>query len=215
VAVVEPPIEQGMVRVERARRTGKTPLTPQEAVEFARRGVAELRLEEQSRYSLLSRDDVVPMEPMLVREEPPPAPAKGRAMESWARSEIRRGRARNVPAYYIVPFGFEREFGQGGSRLARVCVLVNAFTGRVEEVTAFGTPVRYLTAEEAFDVVASALHAERRELDDAEVTLMFQPSDISHIRAYPFWRIATRRRTFYVDQLGKLYGKLLLSVPGD
>jgi hypothetical protein len=65
------------------------------------------------------------------------------------------------------------------------------------------------------DVVASALQTEGRELKDADVTLMFQPSDISHIRAYPFWRVTTSRRTFYVDQLGMLYGKLLASVPGD
>ena len=64
-------------------------------------------------------------------------------------------------------------------------------------------------------MVASALQTKRRELKDADATLMFQPSDISHIRAYPFWRVTTSKRTFYVDQLGTLYGKLLVSVPGD
>ena len=43
---------------------------------------------------------------------------------------------------------------------------------------------------------------------------MFQPSDIGHIRAYPFWRVKIGRRTVYVDQLGTLYGKLLPSIPG-
>jgi hypothetical protein len=44
---------------------------------------------------------------------------------------------------------------------------------------------------------------------------MFAPGDISHIRAYPFWEVRVGRRTLYVDQLGKLYGKFLPSIPGD
>ena len=44
---------------------------------------------------------------------------------------------------------------------------------------------------------------------------MFQPSDITHVRTYPFWKITVGKRVMYVDQLGKLYGKLLESIPGD
>ena len=213
VAAVEPPIEQGTVRVEPVGRTGRNLLTPEQATESARRAVAEMRLGERSQYGLLTRDDVVSFEPMLVREEIPYSPRE--PLDSGARGEIPRSRKRNVPYYYIVPFGLEREFGERGARLARISVLVNAYSGQLEEVTAFGQPVRYLLANEALDVVASALQTERRELRDVDVTLMFQSSDISHIRAYPFWRIVIGRRTLYVDQLGTLYGKLLLSIPGD
>jgi hypothetical protein len=197
VAVVEPPVQEGRVRVRRVTRTGRKLLSSARAVEQAKRWISELNLAEQSEYSILARRDVGAMEPLLVRDEPA------------------RSRAQNVPHYYIVPFGFKKELDDRHSRLARVSVLVNAYTGNLEEVTAFGSPVRYLSEEEALDVVASAFHMERRHLEDPQTTLMFQPSDIGHIRAYPFWRVKLGRRTVYVDQLGTLYGKLLPSVPGD
>ena len=109
------------------------------------------KLAEQSEYSLLARRDVDALDPLLVRDEPVGS------------------RARNVPHYYIVPFGFKKEFGDRGTRLARVSVLVNAYTGNLEEVTAFGNPVRYLSEEEALDVVASAFQMERRQLQDPQM----------------------------------------------
>jgi hypothetical protein len=197
VAVVEPPIEAGRARVRRVTRTGKKLLSRAQAVRHARRWIAERNLGEQSEYSLLAREDVDALDPLLVRDEPA------------------RGRARSIPHYYIVPFGFKKELSDRGSGLARVSVLVNAYTGNLEEVTAFGNPIRYLSEEEALDVVASAFQTDRRQLRNPETTLMFQPSDITHIRAYPFWRVKIGRRTVYVDQLGTLYGKLLPSIPGD
>jgi hypothetical protein len=197
VAVVEPPIQRGNVQVESVSRTGRRLLSPDQAVGFARRWIDERRLAEQSRYSLLSRPDVSPSEPLLVREE-----GRGRQVK-------------NVPHYYIVPFGFDSEFGERGSRMVRVCVLVNAYSGNLEEITAFGQPVRYLPREEALEVVASAVHMRQEQLQDAQVTLLFQPGDITHIRSFPFWSVRVGERTVYVDQLGKLYGKLLPSIPGD
>ena len=197
VAVIEPPIEKGKVRVKRVKRTGTKLLSPSQAIEAARKWITEMKLGEQSRYSLLSRRDVQPLEPMVVQDQPP------------------RSRARNVPHYYIVPFGFKGEVHERGTGLARVCVLVNAYTGAFEEVTAFGSPIRYLPREDALGVVAAALHTSPEQLRDAETTLMFQPSDITHVRTYPFWRVRVGRRTVYVDQLGQLYGKLLPSIPGD
>jgi hypothetical protein len=197
VAVVEPPIQKGSVRVKQVKRTGVKLLSGEAAVEHARRWIDELRLVEQSKYRLLAHKDVVNLEPIMVREE-----TAGK-------------RARNAPHYYIVPFGFRGELSERGSRLARVCVLVNAYTGQLEEVTAFGRPVRYLPREEALNVVAAALQTEGERLGNAEAALMFQPGDITHIRAFPFWRVTVNKRNFYVDQLGKLYGKLLPSIPGD
>jgi len=197
VAVIEPPIRKGKVRVKLVTRTGRRLLPANQAVAHAKRWIAELKLGRQSKYSLLAHQDAGHMEPMIVREELP------------------KSRAKSVPHYYIVPFGFRKEVGERGTRLARVCVLVNAFTGQLEEVTAFGEPVRFLRKEEALDVVASALQIGRRQLRGAEAILMFQPSDITHVRTFPFWRVRVGKRTVYVDQLGKLYGKLLPSIPGD
>ena len=45
--------------------------------------------------------------------------------------------------------------------------------------------------------------------------LMFRPSDITHVRTWPFWQVKTADLTLYVDQLGQLYGKILPSIPGD
>ena len=197
VAVVEPPIMKGQVRVEEVSRTGTHLLSPEEAAEYARRWIDEFDLAEQSKYSLLRREDVEAVEPLLVREE-----------EQERRHET-------DPHYYIVPFGFTWELDDRQSRLARVSVLVNAYSGNLEEITAFGQPVHYLSEEEALGVVASAMHRRQDQLGDAEASLMFQPSDITHVRAFPFWRVTVGERTLYVDQLGKLYGKLLASVPGD
>jgi hypothetical protein len=198
VAVVEPPIKQGKARVNVVKRTGKDILSPSRAAESAREWIAKLNLANQPKYSLLGRDDVDSTDAILVREE------------TWGR------RAKNVPHYYIVPFGFRFELAEKGGRAVRAAVLVNAYTGNLEEVTAFGSPIRFVTKEEALDVVAAALRKDSKGLREAaEAVLMFQPSDITHIRTYPFWKITVGKRVMYVDQLGKLYGKLLPSIPGD
>jgi len=201
VAVIEPPLQKGIVKVQPVKRTGTKLIPPSQAAKDAKRWIIELKLGEMPRYSVLAKPNVDNFEPMLVREEPPGIRAKNVP--------------KNVPHYYIVPFGFKTEFSERGSRLARVCVLVNAYTGDFEEVTAFGSPVRYLSKDEALSVVGAALQSDIKRLRDADCTLMFQPSDITHVRTFPFWRIKVGNRILYVDQLGKLYGKLLPSIPGD
>lgn len=198
VAIVEPPIQKGEVRVKEMKRVGKELLSPAQAVEYAKRWIADMKLAEHSKYKLLGRKDVDILEPILVREETPGSQVK------------------DVPHYYIVPFGLKGEFGERKVRMSRVCVLVNAYTGQLEEVTAFGKPVRYLPKEEVLEIVAAAMHMEQESLRDATgLTLMFQPSDITHVRTWPFWQVKIGKRTVFVDQLGKLYGKLLPSIPGD
>jgi hypothetical protein len=152
----------------------------------------------------VARRDARVLTPLLVREEPTIPPLERR----------RRPNARVIkaPYYYIVPFGLP---GEEGAELARVCVLVNAYTGAFEEVTAFGQPLKHLTAQEALGVVAAAMRIAPKRLKVANATLVFQAGDITHVRTYPFWRIETGNRIFYVDQVGKLYGKLLPAIPGD
>ena len=79
----------------------------------------------------------------------------------------------------------------------------------------FGQPLKHITEQEARNVVAAALKVAPNRLRDADMTLMFQPGDITHVRTYPFWKIQVGERTLYVDQLGNLYGKLLPAIPGD
>jgi hypothetical protein len=197
VAIVEPPKVKGKVKVKMVRRTGEKLLTPEAAVSAARRVIKEQKLGERPKYSLLARKNVATHPPLLVRDQ-------------------RAGsRAKRVPQYYIVPFGVRGEQAERGGPMVRVAVLVNAYSGALEEVTAFGRPIRYLTREEALDAVASAMQVEPGRLQDAEATLVFQSGDITHIRTYPFWQVKVGRRFLYVDQLGVLYGKLLPSIPGD
>ena len=196
VAVVEPPIEGGRVIVKQGKRTGDKIIKPQEAQRLAEKWLRESRSDTQEKYAFLHREDVHPLEPLLVREG------------------VSR-RTKKFPQYYIVPFAFRNEFAQRGSQMARACVLVNAYTGAIEEVTTFGRPIRYLTREDALAMVASALQKNVRELEKVDAGLMFEAGDITHIRSYPFWRVVVGQRTFYVDQLCKLYGKFLPSIPGD
>lgn len=197
VAVIEPPLEKGKVRVKNVKRTGARLLSPKQAMEYAAKWVTEFDLERHSQHALLGHRDVVASEPLLVREE-----------------SGRKGTG-TVPHYYIVPYGFRQELADRGARLARGCVLVNAYTGAFEEVTAFGKPIRYLERDEALAIAASAMQGDAKELKQAKVTLAFRPGDITHIRTYPYWQITVGRRTVYVDQLGKFYGKFLPAIPGD
>jgi hypothetical protein len=209
VAIVEPPIAKGNARVQPVKRTGTKLLRPAQAVAAARRWIVEERLGEVPKYALLAGRGAEVLTPMLVREEPPIASGDQRI-----RSRT-RSRAFDVPHYYIVPFGLRGERSESGSPLARVCVLVNAFTGALEEVTAFGQPIKHLTEKEAVKVAAAALRVAPNRLRNVEATLMFRPGDITHVRTYPFWRVQIGDRILYVDQLSKVYGKLLPAVPGD
>ena len=197
VAVVEPPMPKGTVRVQIVDRTGREYLSEQQAVEHAVRWIRELRLAERPGYEFLLRGDVAPTGALLVHDEP------------------RMDRKQERPiAYYVVPFGIRGENDRGHPTV-RLSILVNAYTGDLEETTVFGRPIHYITKEDALDIAAKAFRVDREQLSRAEATLMFQPSKVSHIRAYPFWRISLRDRTVYIDQLGEVFGRLELSIPGD
>ena len=203
VAIVEPPLTKEYARVKQVKRTGNRLLKPREAVAAARRWIEERRLGEMPKCRSPRPEG---------RRGADPAACEGRAADSSrrpARPVAYEGPRRQSPYYYIVPFA------EAESPLARVCVLVNGYTGAFEEVTAFGQPLKHLTEQEALNVVAAALRVPPDRLRDARSTLMFQPGDITHVRTYPFWKVQVGERTLYVDQLGKLYGKLLPASPGD
>lgn len=199
VAVIEPPVTKGVVKIRKVTRIGKKIITPEKAVELAKESVEKRRYSTDPKYAMLSRKGIRNIEPFLVREQKKPAV----------------GTEEKVPYYYIVPFGFEMEKGQCGVPLARIAVIINAFTGDFEEITAFGKPVRYLPEKEATAIAAIAMGLDKSEVKEVKATMMFVPSDITHIRAYPFWKIETKERAVYIDQLGAVYGAIRRSVPGD
>jgi len=199
VAVIEPPETKGRVRVARVVRTGKRIITPERAVEYAKTWIDKLQLGEKPPYTILKKKGIINLQPIIVREEIKPG------LEEEA----------NVPHYYIVPFGFERETSYGAVPVARICIIVNAFTGQYEEITVFGKPVRYLTENEAIATIAKAMGLQKEEMQEIKATMMYQPSDITHIRTYPFWKVTVKERVLYVDQLGKVYRAIKPSVPGD
>ena len=209
VAIVEPPVVKGKASVKQVKRTGRKLLSSSQAAAAARRWIEEHRFAEMPKYGLLARKNVEQLTPLLVREEPPvpPLDQRGRTRQL--------SRASVVPHYYIVPFGIRGETDRCGTPLARICVLVNAYTGAFEEITTFGKALKHLTEREARSIAANALGSASSQLRGAEVTLMFQAGDITHVRTYPFWRVRLGNRTLYVDQLGTVYGKLLPAIPGD
>lgn len=199
VAVIEPPVEKGKVRVKAVKRIGEKIISAEEAVKFAEKWIDELGLIEKPAYSFLRKEGVINVQPLLVRE--------------GIKSEMEQEEM--VPHYYIVPYGLEHEIEKCGVGLTRVCVIVNAYTGAFEEIGTFGKPIRYLPEKEAITAVARALKLKREEIMKVRANLMFQPSDITHIRIYPFWKVMVRDRALYVDQLGKVYGTIKPCVPGD
>jgi hypothetical protein len=199
VAVIEPPEEEGKVTVKEVKRIGDRIIPPREAVEHASSAIRKLALNKKETYAILNKRNFRSARPMLVREE--------------LGEEIEEDKV--VPHYYIVPYGFTWETDLCRSRLYRLAVMVNAYTGQFEEIVRFHKPVRYLSRAEVISAVAKAMKIPLRKAREAEVTLMFRPSDITHIRAFPFWKIELAEKVLYVDQLGMVYKEIKPSVPGD
>jgi len=186
-------------RRDKDKNTSESPhvLTAEEAKKRATDSIEELQLAEEPGYGLLSDPNLEISAPLLTTDKPD------------RKSPIQ------TPQFYIVPFGIKNERTESGAPLVRLCILIDAYTGEFEEMTAFDKPVVYLTNQQAVNVVAAALNVAPAELHDAVVTLMFQSSEISHVRAYPFWRVTVKDRSYYVDQKGKLYGSLFRGRPGN
>ncbi len=101
VAIVEPPKVNGKAHIKMVKRTGQKLLTPRQAVAAARLAIAEQRLAERPKYSLLASETVSTHLPLLVRDQ-------------------RAGtRAKQVPQYYIVPFGVPGERADRGGSLVQ------------------------------------------------------------------------------------------------
>lgn len=203
VAVVEPPVAQGSVSVPAIDRTGgtgdkKTMVTPAEAINLAEKAIEEHGFLDRAPYDILKDKFIINHDPMLVREEIDPVRV--------AKDE--------VPYYYIIPYGYSYEKVES-KQAARIGVLINAYSGKFEEIIAFDNPQTYITQEEAIAAANDYLDASADQKAAPapaveEAVLVYQPSDLTHLRARPFWRIQYfERACLYVQQSGKVHYQLI------
>lgn len=192
VGIGEPPEAEGSVQVEKISRVGKELISPRDAAAIARRFLVERRRQE-SGFILQRMTDVRSARPMLVRELLP--------------EQVKQATEEGV-RYYLVPFRQRYEVDETGAPLARLSVLVNAYTGRFEELCVFPQPLRYLSERDALRIASRNLRLSRREVDGIEAELVFQPLRPYVSSALPAWRVTAQDKVFYVSQTGLVLGTL-------
>jgi hypothetical protein len=161
-----------------------------DAKDAARKSIAQNGMAEWRQCVLLKNPKLEVQSPILVQE----------------RGDEEGGPPRQT---YIVPYGIKDDYNERGTPFTRLCILLDRETGEFEEVVVFGTPVTYLSKQEALNIVALALHLPPADLIDAEAMQIFEPGAITHARSYPFWKIVTGQREYFVDQEGKFYDQLV------
>ncbi len=190
VAIIEPPVAQGDVEVEVESRAGdkSSAITPQQAVDYAKYWITQKNLSAKDKsYSLLSTKILSNLDPILVREE----------------TNYTAKKSTVVPYYYIVPFGTKEDIEK---ETATVCVVVNAFTGNFEEVSAFGKPAAFI--EEAKAIGAAKALVSKSLSDDQSAILadvVFIPCPLTYLRVYPLWKITLKDTVVYVEMNGKAH----------
>jgi hypothetical protein len=196
VGIGEPPEVGGKIRVKTIPRIGKKLISPKDATSLARTYLAE-RQQRGSKFLLERMTGVRNAQPMLVREFHP-KPFKQRAKE-----DVR---------YYLVPFANRYEVDKTGSPLARLSILVNAYTGGFEELCVFPRPVRYLSESEVLAIAGRSLGLSRREAGRMEVELVFRPLRPHVSSALPAWKVEFDDRALFVTQFGLVLATLLYSM---
>lgn len=202
VAVIEPPDVGGSVGVNAVDRNGgvnKTIISSEDAVSYALYWIDELKLDQEDAYTEIGSKSILVREPLLVSEE----------------IDYELVAKNLAPFYYIVPFGFdgkEEESAEdskmefAAQETSTLYMILNAFTGKFEEVGTFGLPVTYLSGDKALDAVADYLKLDREELKDVEMELAYMPSTITHLRSRPFWRVSLPNDTvLFVEQAGLVH----------
>lgn len=195
VGLGEPPAEQGGVQVESVSRVGKELIEPKAAKKIAQEIIAARRGDQSQPWGRRFVG-VRAGTPLLVRE-------LGAHPIDKRAQQVR---------YYVVPFGNHRELDDNGSPTVSLSVLINAHTGRFEEMTLFPRPVRYLSAQEAMRVASRSLGYKPREMPGMELELVAQPSHAQVSAAVPAWRVEVAGHTIYVTQGGQVAGNLALPV---
>jgi hypothetical protein len=194
VAVIEPPEAEGVVRFTPVERRGIDEISSESALQYAETWINQLNLAAKDpSYAVLDNEARENYGPLLVREG-----------LSFGKT------AKDVPYYYIIPYYISTNSEVLSAADAKVvngvraCVIVNAFTGRYEEVASFHSPIKYIYKAEALKIAAERLGVETKALDG---TLVYQPCALSQSRVTPFWEIINKEKgtIVYVDQLGQVY----------
>jgi hypothetical protein len=162
-------------------------ISPTQAIEAAQNLVNELNLADLPQGSLLANPKFKPQAALPLRDAADAAEGS---------------------SSYIVTYAIENDRDQSGTPLVRICIVLDGTDGSFEEITTFARPVTYLSADDAITVVLSALQLPTGKAKDGTATLIFQPCEISHVRAYPFWEVVLDGHRYYVDQRRKLYHEL-------
>jgi hypothetical protein len=67
-------------------------------------------------------------------------------------------------------------------------VIVNAFSGKFEEVGAFGEFVGFIEQTKAVEVAAKALKLNTEAIKDVYAEVVFIPCDLSYLRIFPLYK---------------------------
>ncbi len=204
VAVIEPPQITGRVTARAVVRNGVTPISSIEALQFSESAKVLKNLwAKHPSYAALNDSDTNYLEPILVREE------TGLVTSAAFRTQ--------VPYYYIIPYAAKEDNvlsasdKNTNSDRSSISIVVNAFTGNFEQVSAFGSAIRYLPEDEAIKIAVDALKL--GEVKSIEAEMVYTPCVITSSRANPFWKITVNSKTktvVYVDLEGKVYKQTTL-----
>ena len=111
-------------------------------------------------------------------------------------------------AYFIVPIGDK------GTGISDGAILINAYSGELQEIAVFSRARRYLSEQDAMLAALKAAGAQTSDLsNDGE--LIFRPSDQAQSRIFPLWKFLIRGKPYYVSQSVHVYNKLTLERAGN
>jgi len=185
-------------------RNGVTPISSAEALQYSESAKLLLNLgAKHPSYAALNDRDTNTLEPILVREE----------------SGLFTAVDEQVPYYYIIPYAAKEDnvlsaidTNQTSDR-SSISIVVNAFTGNFEQVSAFGGAIRYLPEDEAIKIAVDALTLSDANIKAIQAEMVYTPCSITSSRANPFWKITVtseKSMVVYVDLEGNVHKQAVL-----
>ena len=113
-------------------------------------------------------------------------------------------------AYYLAGIG------DGKSGIADGVVLINAYSGELQETGVFSRGRRYLSRESAWTLLEESLKMPLSEYDDSNFgELFFESSDQIQSRLFPAWRFRIENAYYFVTQWGGVFKKLTRTRGGN
>jgi hypothetical protein len=105
--------------------------------------------------------------------------------------------------YYIIPFTTRES--------ASVAMIINAYTGNLQEAGSFTIPVKYLSQVKAIKIAARYLG--KGEPEEAKAELIFKRGKQTSNRYLPLWNVTIGDRVLQITQRGSIFTKELPHVP--